>query len=82
LADSGLRTHAIKLVGVRSGIEGGFSVVGVAVPESGYAGDGAVECAFEREDRIPDNIAMPSVPRRDTVSCERAYLDLSTLTTA
>jgi hypothetical protein len=36
-------------------------VVGVAVPESGYAGEGAVE-AVEREDRMPERIAMPSVP--------------------
>ena len=60
-ADSGRRTQATKLEGVRRGIDGGCSVVGVAVPESGYAGEGAVE-AVEREERMPDNMAIPSVP--------------------
>jgi hypothetical protein len=55
----------MKLVGVRCG---GPSVVGVAVPESGYAGDGAVEASV-KDDRIPDRMAMPSVPGLDG-SCQ------------
>jgi len=51
----------MKFVGVRCG---GPSVVGVAVPESGYAGDGAVEASL-RDVRIPDRMAMPRVPGRE-----------------
>ena len=63
LADSGRRTQAMKFVGVRGGgNEGEWSVVGVAVPESGYAGEGEVEEAVLREERMPERMAMPSVP--------------------
>ena len=58
----------MKFVGVRNGPSiGDSSVVGVAVPESGYAGEGDVECAFVRASRMPDRIAMPSVPQPRTV---------------
>ena len=50
--------HAMNFVGVRGG---GESVVGVAVPESGYAGEGEVE-ASEIEESMPESIAIPSVP--------------------
>jgi hypothetical protein len=50
--------HAMNLVGVRGG---GESVIGVAVPESGYAGEGEVE-ASEIEESMPESIAIPSVP--------------------
>lgn len=46
--------------GVRGG---GESVVGVTVPESGYAGDGDVE-ASAIEESMPERIAMPRVPAR------------------
>ena len=49
----------MNFVGVRSG--GATSVVGVAVPESGYAGDGAVD-VLVIEERMPERIAMPNVP--------------------
>jgi hypothetical protein len=58
LADSGRLMHAMNFVGVRGG---GESVIGVAVPESGYAGEGAVE-ASEIEESMPESIAIPSVP--------------------
>src|SRR2546423_11851725 len=52
LADSGRLMHAVNLVGVRGG---GESVVGVAVPESGYAGEGDVEaCVIDA--RMPERI--------------------------
>ena len=57
-ADSGRLTHAMNFVGVRGG---GESVIGVAVPESGYAGEGEVE-ASEIEESMPESIAIPSVP--------------------
>lgn len=57
-ADSGRLTHATNFVGVRGG---GESVIGVAVPESGYAGEGEVE-ASEIEESMPESIAIPSVP--------------------
>ncbi len=53
----------MKLVGVRRGIDGDCSVVGVAVPESGYAGEGAVD-AVEREESMPESMAIPSVPKQ------------------
>ena len=59
-ADSGLRTQAMNREGVRGGDS---SVVGVAVPESGYAGDGKLEDASWREDKMPERIAMPNVPQ-------------------
>ena len=53
----------MKFEGVRLGREDEESVVGVAVPESGYAGEGACESVDSlREERIPDRMAMPSVP--------------------
>jgi hypothetical protein len=58
LADSGRLTQAMNFVGVRGG---GESVTGVAVPESGYAGDGKVEASVI-EANMPDRIAIPSVP--------------------
>jgi hypothetical protein len=48
----------MNFVGVRGG---GESVTGVAVPESGYAGEGEVE-ASEIEESMPESIAIPSVP--------------------
>lgn len=67
--DSGRRTQAIKFEGVRWGSDDEESVVGVAVPESGYAGEGACERVDSlREERIPERMAMPSVP------CEDQYI--------
>ncbi len=40
---------------------GEASVVGVAVPESGYAGEGRFDASV-REERIPERIAMPRLP--------------------
>ena len=49
--------------GARLWGEGEESVVGVVVPESGYAGEGACErVASDKEERIPLRMAMPSVP--------------------
>jgi hypothetical protein len=48
----------MNFVGVRGG---GKSVVGVAVPESGYAGEGEVEASV-MEESMPESIAIPSVP--------------------
>ena len=40
---------------------GAVSEVGVTVPESGGAGEGMCEDSL-REEKIPDKIAIPSVP--------------------
>jgi hypothetical protein len=48
----------MNFVGVRGG---GESVVGVAVPESGYEGEGEVEVS-EIDESMPESIAIPSVP--------------------
>lgn len=59
-ADSALRTQAMNLDGVRAG---GVSETGVAVPESGRAGDGMCEDSL-REEKMPERMAMPRVPDR------------------
>ena len=68
----------MKWEGVRGGVDD-LSLVGVAVPESGYAGDGAIEGWDEMDERIPLRIAMPSVPHPRMVSvmggCDREKLD-------
>jgi hypothetical protein len=48
----------MNFVGVRGG---GESAIGVAVPESGYAGEGEVR-ASEIEESMPESIAIPNVP--------------------
>ncbi len=68
--DSGLLTHATNFVGVRNG--GAASVVGVAVPESGYAGEGTVD-VWVIEERMPERIAMPSVPVVLSVQSRHAH---------
>ena len=56
----------MNLLGVE---DGGISVVGVAVPESGYAGEGCDGCCEkERDARMPLRIAIPRVPQPRTVS--------------
>ena len=62
LADSGRRTQAMKRLGIR----GGRSPEGVAVPEVGWDTCG-VDDGFEgseEDDRIPERMAIPRVPRR------------------
>jgi hypothetical protein len=51
----------MNLEGVRAG---GVSEVGVTVPESGHIGEGIWEDSL-REEKMPDKIAIPSVPVRD-----------------
>lgn len=60
-ADSGRRTHAMK----REGMRGGSSSEGVEVPDSlGPWGGGLRAFRSEREDRTPERMPIPRVPRR------------------
>ena len=75
-ADSGRRTHATNFEGVRGG---GPSEVGVAVPESGYAGEGNVDASL-REDKMPERIAIPSVPIIESGERTSTYMRKQTAT--